>query len=187
MIRGANLDRYIVKETMSQGETFFLNRIKLSSIKEIGYSLFTELRIVMQGITGVNEKVRLKMTISQNAYCANSVNYCSFKKDTNLYLYLGLFNSKLLNYIFKQFSTNSNVNGYEVDNLPIVLPIPERIGTIAKSVVAAKAFDEKADTKQKELEIDLLVYHLYGLTYDEVLIVDPETPITREVYEKKHN
>lgn len=187
MIRGANLDRYIVKETMSQGETFFLNRIKLSSIKEIGDSLFTELRIVMQGITGVNEKVRLKMTISQNAYCANSVNYCSFKKDTNLYLYLGLFNSKLLNYIFKQFSTNSNVNGYEVDNLPIVLPIPERIGTIAKSVVAAKAFDEKADTKQKELEIDLLVYHLYGLTYDEVLIVDPETPITREVYEKKHN
>ena len=36
-------------------------------------------------------------------------------------------------------------------------------------------------------EIDLLVYHLYGLTYDEVLIVDPETPITREEYEKKHN
>ena len=49
---------------------------------------------------------------------------------------------------------------------------------------------------------DLLVYHLYGLTYDapstarlntcekkeiceEVLIVDPETPITREEYEKE--
>lgn len=184
MIRGANLDRYVVKETMSQGETFFLNRIKLNAIKEIGDSLFSELRIVMQGITGVNEKVRLKMTISKNAYCANSVNYCSFKKDTNLYLYLGLFNSKLLNYIFKQFSTNSNVNGYEVDNLPIVLPIPERVGTIAKSVVAAKALDDKADTKQNEIEIDLLVYHLYGLTYDEVLIVDPETPITREEYEK---
>lgn len=184
MIRGANLDRYVVKETMSQGETFFLNRIKLNAIKEIGDSLFSELRIVMQGITGVNEKVRLKMTISKNAYCANSVNYCSFKKDTNLYLYLGLFNSKLLNYIFKQFSTNSNVNGYEVDNLPIVLPIPERVGTIAKSVVAAKALDDKADTKQNEIEIDLLVYHLYGLTYDEVLIVDPNPPFTREEYEQ---
>ncbi|HJE39973.1 MAG TPA: hypothetical protein K8V47_09490 [Candidatus Amulumruptor caecigallinarius] len=31
--------------------------------------------------------------------------------------------------------------------------------------------------------IDHIVYHLYGLTYDEVLIVDPETPITREEYE----
>jgi hypothetical protein len=27
--------------------------------------------------------------------------------------------------------------------------------------------------------------HLYGLTYDEVLIVDPATPITREEYEKE--
>ena len=33
-------------------------------------------------------------------------------------------------------------------------------------------------------EIDLRVYHLYGLTYDEVLIVDPNTPITKEEYEK---
>ena len=31
--------------------------------------------------------------------------------------------------------------------------------------------------------IILFFYHLYGLTYDEVLIVDPETPISREEYE----
>ena len=36
-----------------------------------------------------------------------------------------------------------------------------------------------------ESEIDRLVYPLYGLTYDEVLFVDPETPITREEYEKE--
>ena len=34
-----------------------------------------------------------------------------------------------------------------------------------------------------ENEIDFMVYKLYGLTYDEVLVVDPETPITREQYE----
>ena len=28
--------------------------------------------------------------------------------------------------------------------------------------------------------------HLYGLTYDEILIVDPETPITREEYENNY-
>lgn len=36
-------------------------------------------------------------------------------------------------------------------------------------------FEKKANT---------LVDNLYGLTYDEILIVDPETPITREEYEK---
>ena len=34
-------------------------------------------------------------------------------------------------------------------------------------------------------EIDLRVYHLYGLTYDEVLTVDPNTTITKEEYENK--
>ena len=38
-----------------------------------------------------------------------------------------------------------------------------------------------AETDQ---EIDLRVYHLYGLTYDEVLTVDPNTSIKREEYEK---
>lgn len=31
---------------------------------------------------------------------------------------------------------------------------------------------------------NFLVYYHYGLTYDVVLIVDPETPITRKEYER---
>lgn len=31
--------------------------------------------------------------------------------------------------------------------------------------------------------LDMLVYNLYDLTYDEVLIVDPNPPFTREEYE----
>lgn len=37
---------------------------------------------------------------------------------------------------------------------------------------------------EDEESIDLFVYKLYGLTYDEILIVDPQTPITREEYER---
>ena len=42
---------------------------------------------------------------------------------------------------------------------------------------------KEKDTFDLENQIDFLVYHLYGLTYDEVLIVDLDTPITREEYE----
>ena len=38
------------------------------------------------------------------------------------------------------------------------------------------------DCSKLLISIDNLVYHLYGLTYDEVLIVDPDTPITEEEY-----
>lgn len=37
-----------------------------------------------------------------------------------------------------------------------------------------------------ESEIDRLVYQLYDLTYDEVLIVALETPITKEEYESSN-
>ena len=47
-----------------------------------------------------------------------------------------------------------------------------------------KAKNPNADTTVYEAEIDKLVYHLYQLTYDEVLIVDPETPLTKEEYDK---
>lgn len=39
------------------------------------------------------------------------------------------------------------------------------------------------DKIAQEKLIDKMVYQLYGLTYDEVLIVDPEPPITHEEYE----
>ena len=186
MIRGANLNRYVVKETMSQGEVFFLNKEKLFSIKKIEKNLFSTPRIVMQGITGVNEKVRLKMAISKNALCANSVNYLTLYNSVDVMFMLGLFNSKLLNYVFKQFSTNSNVNGYEVDNLPIVKTTKEcqlSISAIVNEIQTEKEKNILADTSYLETKVDILVYHLYNLTYDEVLIVDPETPITREEYE----
>ena len=38
---------------------------------------------------------------------------------------------------------------------------------------------------RREKQIDRLVYHLYDLAYDEVLIVNPDTPITKEEYESK--
>ena len=41
-----------------------------------------------------------------------------------------------------------------------------------------------AQIAETDQEIDLKVYHLYGLTYDEVLTVDPNTPIKREEFEK---
>ncbi len=46
--------------------------------------------------------------------------------------------------------------------------------------------DKKAGKATQHLEdkIDLMVYKLYELTYDEVLIVDPECPFSKEEYEK---
>ena len=40
------------------------------------------------------------------------------------------------------------------------------------------------DTTALEAEIDLMVYKLYNLTWEEVKIVDPEFAMSEEEYEK---
>ena len=184
LLRGANIDRYEIKEIMSQGEVFYINKDALNRIKNVNDNLYSDKRIVMQGITGVNEKTRLKMSLCTKSYCANSVNYCVFNSnEVSIPYALALLNSKLLNFIFKLQSTNSNVNGYEVNNLPIAISSNKtKYEDLVNKVLAYRRDDNINSALKIENLIDLLVYRLYGLTYNEVLIVDPDTPITEEEY-----
>ena len=176
MIKGAIIDRYLKRNEMSQGEIQYLNSSKyLSEIKTEKTQHHNYERIVMQGLTGVNERHRLKMTIiPASIYCANSVNYLYFKEpNVNKKYILGLLNSSLLDYIFKISSTNSNVNGYEVDNLPIIIA-PKYIQHDIQELVN-KLLEEKQKTEcnnvlcdQFETEINKIIYELYNLTTDEI-------------------
>ena len=185
LLRGANFDRYILRDEISQGEIFYIDEKILASIKASARNYKNSTRIVMQGITGVNEKTRLKVTIVENKYLANSSNFLIWNKDNiDLYYFVGLLNSKLLNFVFKQFSTNSNVNGYEVENLPIRFhKQQEIISVLVNKILNIKKDNIHNDISLLENLIDLEIYKLYELSYDEVLIVDPETPIKREEYE----
>lgn len=174
LLRGAGIDRYILKKKMSQGEFLYIHESKfLKQVSQKRLQHFKNTRIVLQGITGVNEKYRLKMTlIPPGTYCANSTNYLDITTNYSIYLILGILNSYLLNYIFSRFSTNSNVNGYEIDNLPfpknISSSIEDKITRCAKLILASP--DNIRSTYDKE--IDLMVYKLYGLNEDEIRIVE---------------
>ena len=73
------------------------------------------------------------------------------------------------------------------------MPIPKRIEiesdiiSKVKDVITIKSKNNFSFFFSIEEEINSLVYQLYSLTYDEVLIIDPETPITREEYENLDN
>ena len=106
---------------------------------------------------------------------------------------LGLLNSQLTSYainiIFNSLKMSGgflNIGTREIESISIPKTTPhniQNIKTIVDQILAAKNGNPQADTSLWEREIDLLVYKLYGLTYDEVLIVSPETTITKEEYE----
>ena len=107
---------------------------------------------------------------------------------------LACINSKAVDFYYKKkFSTKKadafpEIQTYLYEQLPIPPASQDtqnRVENIVNKILAAKHKSPSANTTSLELEIDNLVYHLYDLTYDEVLIIDPETPITREEYERE--
>ena len=114
------------------------------------------------------------------------------KTDDMFYLLLAFLNSKLMTFYINQSYSSLGIGGginFSKDMVSI-LPIPNLTKSRHdfKELVNFSANLNMANVKNVNIaalenQIDFLVYHLYGLTYDEVLIVDPNTPITREEYE----
>lgn len=184
LIKGVQIDRYILKNNnaeISQGIIQYLNIVTFKQLYN-GEKLIhaQQPRIILQGLTGINERRRLKCTIvAGEMYLANSCNYIVCNNDNQRIFLLGLLNSSLMNWIFKARSTSSNVNGYEVDNLPIIFPKQEAIfnDVVEKvmQILAIKQTKSNTDTTVVEQEIDQLVYQLYGLTAREIKIVESTT------------
>jgi hypothetical protein len=64
---------------------------------------------------------------------------------------------------------------YKIEQLPIKI-IPEKqqrpFIIVVDQILATKKQDSNADTRALEKEIDKLVYELYGLTEEEIAIVE---------------
>ena len=105
---------------------------------------------------------------------------------------LAIMNSRLIRYELNS-NRRSNIHIYPDDWKAIKIP---RMNAEAKGVLESLVdtiLSLHTDLQHPELEqniakieqeIDLLVYHLYSLTYDDILIVDPDTSISKEEYEQ---
>ena len=188
ILKGAGVQRYFYTLNMSQGEVEYLD--ESSYLLDCGNSEKSQHhnleRIAMQGMTGANDKIRLVMSIvPKGIYLANSCNYILPTDGISLKALLAILNSKAINWFFRCFSTNSNVNGYEVDNFPIPIVdthIQSKLSILTDKISNYRKNGDILTALEFENEIDYIVFHLYNLTYDEVLVIDPETPITREEY-----
>jgi len=153
-------------------------------------SLFTGEKIILQRIKNQNLKRRLIATIDEkNRLILDSVHMIyKINKKFHTYFILGLLNSSLLNFYFKLFSLYPRINANDLDNLPIkVVPESEQqplINLVDKMLNLNKRLNEfgnkltderakiEAEIKKTDAEIDHLVYQLYGLTDEEIAVVE---------------
>ena len=136
--------------------------------------ILTGKRLLVQRTTNFEKDIRLKACIISDSFLEkykmylleNHVNFlcdCNGKdkllEEKILYYYLGMLNSRLVNYIFISKSGNTQVSANELN----LLPFPRgEIDTIANFVRKYEG-----DLYKHQDELDLLVCHAYGLSEKE--------------------
>jgi len=153
---------------------------------------FTSEKIIVRQI--VDGKLNIIAGYSNKSHYFTQIGFSILPKqgsNISCKFLVALLNSKLICFYHKnKFLDPEKVVFQKIlianfKRIPLVVPANQTIfSNLVDKILEAKAHDIGADITKEEQEIDRLAYHLYGLTYDEVLIVDSETPITREEYER---
>ena len=152
-------------------------------------SFFVGKRMLVREITNPSIFAAL---IEIEAYNDPPIIIVKESRDYPIEILVGIMNSKLATFFHFNHSPKATKGAFPKILVQDIkeFPLPkvnsdERkiLMRLVDDVTTIKKGKSIADTSALENQIDFLVYHLYGLTYDEVLIVDPETPISREEYE----
>jgi hypothetical protein len=88
---------------------------------------------------------------------------------------LAIINSKAVNFWFSHFYHDVNIKPEQLRNIPIPsisLAAEKTLSNFIDQILLAKKLDVDSDTSALEREIDELVYALYGLTPDEIALIE---------------
>ncbi|MGE0083519.1 MAG: TaqI-like C-terminal specificity domain-containing protein [Desulfococcaceae bacterium] len=121
-----------------------------------------------------------KFAYDEDSYYAEATTFIMTGK--KLKYLLAVLNSKVSKWYFSQISTTTGMGTnrwkkYKIELLPIKIPSKKQekqIENLVSQILAAKK-NPHADTTALEKEIDRLVYDLYGLTEEEIDIVERRT------------
>jgi adenine-specific DNA-methyltransferase len=144
------------------------------------------LRGVSQKVAAIIDEVGSGLLVAVHSALPNNIN--------DIKWLLGVINSRLINWFhlktiysirIPQGSLKYPISFFA--NLPIAEPTNKNLfSTFVDKILVAKKQNPQANTKQLEDKIDIMVYKLYNLTYEEVKIVDPEIEkiISKADYDK---
>ena len=158
LVRGRNIGYY---NLLTPSENEYVTEEFVNTTKKKCY--IEHERIICQQIANMNKERRVTFAlIPRNYVLGNSCNFVSVSENLygiDIYTLLGLFNTKIINWLFKLTSSNNHVNNYEIDCFPIPIDAQElkRISTLAKLFL---------DTQDDAIieEIEQLAYRAYGIT-----------------------
>ena len=170
MYRGCHIHRYYIDD---KTEEYIQHLHKALYIKKNENSVF----LVCQNISGMTDKQRFNVAISEKNRClfGHTVNKIELKPSCNPKFIMGILNSHIIDWYFRKTSTNNHVNIYELEQLPIPIASAEQqkpVIVLVDEIMRKKESNPNADILEIEREINKLVYGIYGLTEEEIAVIE---------------
>lgn len=113
------------------------------------------------------------------------------KENNNIFtlnLLWGILNSKLATFFHFNHSPKATKGAFPKILVQDIKDFPLPVIGVGDKVKIESIVQQLMRDKDENMSmLDLYIYQLYGLTYDDVLIIDPQIMITREEYEKGGN
>lgn len=149
--------------------------------------IYDKPKILVQRIRNPQLKNRIIAALDEDKYIngTGSSNIVENKKSKyDLKFILAVINSELINFWFKNYFNDVNIKPEQLRKIPIINgEINQKpFISIVDKLMSAKSYDTKANTSSRERQLDIMVYHLYNLTYEEAKIID--ATLSEEEWEK---
>lgn len=172
---GKNIYKYALKVRDDNWLDFSAELYTKPDIK-----FFSDERIILREIVGKT----LTATFVEDVFLVNKSVYIILYSGANRSFYLkyilALLNSKIIGFFVSTFGDKSKqalfprITMQTLKNIPIKISIEHQqpIITLVNQILEAKHANPQADTSALEAQIDQLVYELYGLTQEEIDIIE---------------
>jgi hypothetical protein len=175
MVSGSGISSYCVPRT----EGFIMyDKGFVKSMGERGRTLpdqrfFHEPKILVVRTRNLTLKRRIIATIDiEKCYNLNRLSNIIARENNRIEGLLGVLNSSLFNWLYSVRFYDYEIKPIYLRNSPMCDINDARLVKIVRTILDLKRTDPMLDTLELESQVDCLVYELYGLTSDEIRIVE---------------
>ena len=157
LLRGRNIGYY---ELIENDKKEFVSSDFVETTKKRFY--IQNERIVCRQIANMHKERRVTYSlVPKNYVLGNSCNFIAVLDNpynVDIYAILGLFNTKIVNWLFKLTSSNNHINNYEID----CFPVPIKSSLLPKISEKTREY-LKTENENILIEIEELAKKAYGI------------------------
>jgi hypothetical protein len=166
---GSDVQRFVIEITNAKIDVNHKEYLRLKNYFNNPSPMILLRRVAKDLIASISES---NIAFSKNLYGIR------LRNPKNKNFILALLNSTLLNFYYKyKFSTKKEdvfpeIQTYFFEQLPITNTENQQpIMSLVEKILSKKQHDSQSDTSQLEAEIDANIFHLYGVTEKEMMMV----------------